>query len=88
MLKAALIQWLTRDRASKRILDCFSELMETIDQICLNIAESEARGYRALLTNHKAFFCVCFMTDILSIMNTLSGGSTSCRYSVFIRSNP
>ena len=27
-------------RISKRILDCFRELMETIDQICLNTAES------------------------------------------------
>ena len=34
--------------------------METIDQICLNTAESDARG-----------FCICFMTDVLSIMTTL-----------------
>ena len=72
MLKVAVTQWLTHDSASKQILDCFCELMETIDQICLNTAESEARGYRALLTNHKALFCVCFLTDILSIMKTLS----------------
>ena len=46
--------------------------METVDQICLNTAEPEARGYRALLTNHKVLFYICFMTDVLSIMNTLS----------------
>ena len=40
MLKAAITQWLTLDRASKRILDCFRELMEAIDQICLNTADS------------------------------------------------
>ena len=72
LLKAALTQWLTHGRASKRILDYFRELMGTIDQIYLNTADSEARGYRTLLTNHKAHFCVCFMTDILSIMNTFS----------------
>ena len=72
MLKAAVTRWLTHGRSSKRVLDCFRELMETIDQICLNTAESEARSYRALLTNHKVLFCICFMTDVLSIMNTLS----------------
>ena len=60
MLKAAVTRWLTHGRASKRVLDCFRELMETIDQICLNTAESEARGYRALLANHKVLFYVCF----------------------------
>ena len=24
------------------------------------------------MTNHKVLFCICFMTDALSIMNTLS----------------
>ena len=71
MLKMAVTQWLTQGRASKRILDCFRELMETIDQICLKTADSQTTGYRALLTNHKALLCVCFMTDILSITNTL-----------------
>ena len=65
MLKAAMTQWLTHGRASKRILDCFCELMETIDQIGLNTAES-----KILFTNHKVLLCVCFMTDVLSIMNT------------------
>ena len=45
--------------------------METIYQICPNNAESEVRGYRALLTNHKVLLCICFMTDILSILNIL-----------------
>ena len=40
----------SRDRASNRILDCFRGLMEIINQICISTAESEARGYRALLT--------------------------------------
>ena len=39
MLKAAVTQWLAQGRASKRILDCFRELMETINQICLNTAD-------------------------------------------------
>ena len=39
MLKAAITQWLTQGRASKRILDCFRVLMETIDQICLSTAD-------------------------------------------------
>ena len=38
MLKAPLTEWLTHGRASKRILDCFPELMETIDQICISTA--------------------------------------------------
>ena len=72
MLKVAVTQWLSHGSASNWILDSFHELTETIDRICLNTAESEARGYRALLINHKVLFCFCFMTDILSIMNTLS----------------
>ena len=38
--KASITQWLTQGRMSKRILDCFREQMETIDQICLNTAQS------------------------------------------------
>ena len=68
----SLLKWLSQDRISKRILDFFRELMETIDQICLNNAESQARGYRTLLTNHKALFYVCFMTDTLSNMHALT----------------
>ena len=45
MLKAATTRWLTHGRASKRILDCFHNLMET-----KNTAVSEARASRALLT--------------------------------------
>ena len=40
MLKASITQCLSQDRISKRILDFFRELMETIDQICRNNAES------------------------------------------------
>ena len=94
ILKAAVTQWLTQGRASKQILDCFRELMETIDKIGLNTADSQARGHRALLTNHKALFCVCFMTDILSNFEQYEhtsdgfteGGSPSCLYSVSIQS--
>ena len=39
--------------------------MQTINQICLNTAASEARGYRALLASHPVLLCVCFMGDIL-----------------------
>ena len=72
MLKAAVTRCLTHRRASKRVLDSFCELIKTIDQICLNTADSEARGYRAPLTNDKVLFCICFMTDVLRIMNILS----------------
>ena len=44
MLKVAVTQWLTHDSASKQILDCFCELMETIDQICPNTAESRLQS--------------------------------------------
>ena len=37
ILRAAVTQWLTQGKVSKWILDCFGE---TIDQICLNTAES------------------------------------------------
>ena len=44
MLKVAFTWCLFYGRASKSILDCFCELMETIKQLCLNTAESESRG--------------------------------------------
>ena len=40
MLKASITQWLTQGRIAKQVLNCFRELSETIDQICLNTAES------------------------------------------------
>ena len=39
-LKASKTRWLTQGIISKRILDFFHKLMETIYQICLNTAES------------------------------------------------
>ena len=72
ILKAAVTRWLTHGRASQRILDCFKELLETVDQICLDTNESEVRGYRTMLIQHKIIFCICLLTDILSIMNILS----------------
>ena len=35
MLEASITQWMTQGRISKRILDCFRELIKMIDQICL-----------------------------------------------------
>ena len=72
MLKVSITQCLTQDRITKQILDCLRELVETINQICFNTAKSYARSYGALLANHKALFCVCFMTNILSIVHTLT----------------
>ena len=64
--------WLTYGRASQRILDCFKELLETIDHICLETKETDIRGYRNMLMEHHIVFCLCLMTDILAVMNTLS----------------
>ena len=72
ILKAAVTRWLTHGRASQRILDCFKELLETLDQICLDTNEAEVRGFRSMLTQHRITFCICFLTDILVIMNVLS----------------
>ena len=40
MVKSLLKCWKRQGRISKQVLDCFRELMETIDQIFLNTAES------------------------------------------------
>ena len=72
ILKAAVTRWLTHGRASQRILDCFQELLETLDQICLDTNESEVRGFRTRLIQHKIIFCICLLTDILAILTILS----------------
>ena len=46
--------------------------LETLDQICQDTNEAEVRGIRSMLLNHKLIFCICLMTDILSIFNLLS----------------
>ena len=72
ILKTAVTRWLTQGRAFQRILDCFKELLETIDHICLETKETDIRGYRNMLMEHRIVFCLCLMTDILAVMNTLS----------------
>ena len=72
ILKAAVTHWLTHGRASQRILDCFKELLETTDPISLQTKETDIRGYQNMLMEHHIVFCLCLMTDILAVMNTLS----------------
>ena len=72
ILKAAVTRWLTHGRASQRILDCFQGLLETKDLICLETKETDLRGYRNMLMEHRIIFCLCLTTDILAVMNTLS----------------
>ena len=71
IIKAAVTRWLTHGRASQRILDCFKELLETIDHICLETKETDIRGYRNMLMEHRIVFCLCLMTEILAGMKTL-----------------
>ena len=42
--KAAVTRWLTRGRASERVLDCLPEILKAFNQICINTNESENRG--------------------------------------------
>ena len=72
IFKAAVIRWLTHERASQRILDCFKYLLETKDHICLETKETDVRGYRNMLMEHRIVFCLWLMTDILAVMITLS----------------
>ena len=72
ILKAATTRWLTHGKSSERVLECFRELSFTLDQICTDTNESEARGNRRMIMEHKLIFCLCFMTDIMSIINKLS----------------
>lgn len=71
ILKAAVTRWLTHGRVSQIILDCFKELLETLDHICLETKET-VRGYGDMLMEDCIAFCLCLMTDILALMNTLS----------------
>ena len=47
-------------------------LWNTLKQMCIDTNESEVRGYRNLLTDHKVLFFICLMTDILKGLITLS----------------
>ena len=44
----------------------------TLKQMCIDTNESEVRGYRNLLMDHKVLFFICLMTDILKGLITLS----------------
>ena len=60
ILKAAVKKyWLTHGRASQRILDCFKELLQAIDHICLETKETDIRGYRNMLMELPIIFCLC-----------------------------
>ena len=72
ILKAAVTRWLTHGRASQRILDSFQGLLETTDLIYLETKETDIRGYRNMLKEHRIVFCLCLTIDILAVMNTLS----------------
>ena len=45
ILNEATTQWLTHGKSSKHVLERFSELLLTLDQICTDTNESEARRY-------------------------------------------
>ena len=72
ILKAAVTHWLTHSRASECVLDCLLEILEALNKTCIGTNESEVRGYRNLLMDHKVLFFICLMADILKRLNTLS----------------
>ena len=45
ILKTATTRWLTYGKSSERVLECFRDLLLTLDQISTNTNESKARGY-------------------------------------------
>ena len=45
ILKAATMQQLTHGKSSEHVLECFRELLLTLDQICTDTNESKVRGY-------------------------------------------
>ena len=69
ILKAAVTCWLTHGRALERVLDCLLEILEALNKICIDANESEVRGYRNLLMDHKVLFFICLMADILKLLN-------------------
>ena len=43
-----------------------------MDMICIDTNDADIRGYRNMLMSRKLLFCICLMTDVLTILNTLS----------------
>ena len=43
-----------------------------MDMICIDTNDADIRGCRNMLMSHKLLFCICLMTNILAILNTLS----------------
>ena len=56
ILKAAVKCWVTHGRPLQRILDCFKELLETIDHTWLEAKETDIRGYGNMLMEHQIVF--------------------------------
>ena len=46
ILKAAIARWLTHGQASKRVIDYYQELLETMDMICIDTNNADICGYR------------------------------------------
>ena len=65
ILKAAVTCWLTNGRASERVLNSLLEILEALNQIGIYTNQSEVRGYRNLLMNHKVLLFICLMADML-----------------------
>ena len=59
ILKAATTRWLTHGKSSVRVLECFRELLLTVDQICSDTNESEGRGYGRIIMRHKLTNFAC-----------------------------
>ena len=71
ILKATTTRQLTHSKSSECVFECFRELLLTLDQICTDTNESEARGYQRMIMEHKLIFYFCLMTDIMSVINIL-----------------
>ena len=69
IFKAVKTRWLTHGQASKWVLDRFEEILTTLDSICEDRFEPELRCYRADWMEHVNIFTLCWMTDILGIIN-------------------
>ena len=60
ILKAAVTRWLTHGRYSESVLGCILETLKALNQISIDTNESEVRGSRNLLMDHKVLFFICF----------------------------
>ena len=54
--KSSCYCWLTHGRALERVLDCLLEILEVLNQICIDTYESEIKNYRNLLNDRKALY--------------------------------